>query len=286
MIDVMNKHIFICVALFFSRIIGEESIVFQQKPISILTTPFGKNPANFWKHQAVYRSVVNGLDLIGAQYNCNPRRKSSLNLYVLVLCHDETAFQMVQLKKKGVIEKLFIGPNFVFDSSTTDCCDGWLVPSEWIKNDIADMQPKMRDKIFVWKAGVDTSYWKPAKQEKKKKALIYNKYDSKNLLESIQELLYLYGWDVEIIQYGNYSQAEYKDALERAVFAIFISASESQGIALAEAWAMDVPTLVWDNLGVVVFNHFFHSKAAPYLNPNVGLPWKNLAELNELLGKI
>ena len=279
----MSTRVFIIAALFFVRIIGEEAIDFYQKPISIITTPIGKDPQHFWKHQAVFRSVTNGLKLIGARYNCNPRLKRDLYPHVLVLCNDETALQMVRFKECGFIKKLFLGPNFAFDSSTCDCCDGWLVPSEWTKNDIGEMHPKMRDKIYLWKAGVDTAYWKPSLTEKKRKALIYNKYDSKNFVDSIHELLVLHGWEVEIIQYGNYNQSNYKAALETVAFAVFISQSESQGLALAEAWAMDVPTLVWENRGLVTFHHFYHSNSAPYLNSSVGLPWKNLIELNEIL---
>ena len=40
-----------------------------------------------------------------------------------------------------------------------------------------------------------------------------------------------------------------RQMLDRSVVAVFLSTFETQGIALAEAWSMDVPTVVWDPQG-------------------------------------
>ncbi len=263
----------------------------QMQPLSIITAPIGSDPTRFWHHQAVYDSIVNGLSLIEAKFNCDPKSKRKLNPHVLVLANNEPVSQMLKFREEKRIQKMFMGPNFVFDSTTMniqrmDFCDKWIVPSLWTKKEIGEMHPSMAEKISIWKVGVNTEYWNPNNREKKRIAILYDKYDSKTLTHSIDELLKFYGWEVKLIKYGEYTQSNYKSALEDASIAIFISPSESQGIALAEAWSMNVPTFVWDNRGVFTFNHFYKSNSAPYLNPNVGRRWKNLSELENLLASV
>ncbi len=263
----------------------------QSQPVSIVTAPIGKNPQAFWSHKAVVRSIQNGLLSIGAIHNCNPRSIKKLYPHVLVLCNDEPAIQMLNFKNAGNIQKVFLGPNYTFDSTTLhlfgmNICDGWLVPSLWTKNEISKINKKMKDRIQIWKTGVDINHWQPECTNKEREVLLYDKYDSKFFIDSIKQLLNSFGWNVTLIKYGEYSEAAYKYILNKAVFAVIVSPSESQGIALAEAWAMNVPTLVWDNRGLFTFNHFYQSNSAPFLNPNVGLRWKNLTELEGILSCI
>src|SRR4029077_7913349 len=81
------------------------------------------------------------------------------------------------------------------------------------------------------------------------------------------------------------SAAEYRTLLDQAAIGVFLSAFETQGIALAEAWAMDVPTLVWDPRGEAQWRrHTFTSRAsAPYLTPAPGRLWRTLDELEPAL---
>ena len=53
--------------------------------------------------------------------------------------------------------------------------------------------------------------------------------------------------------------------------AVFISRSESQGLALAEAWAMDVPTLVWQGPPGDGGSLFNLSDPSPYLTSHTGV---------------
>ena len=53
--------------------------------------------------------------------------------------------------------------------------------------------------------------------------------------------------------------------------AVFMSRSESQGLALAEAWAMDVPTLVWQSPPGEPGSVFSLSDPAPYLTSDTGV---------------
>jgi hypothetical protein len=88
-----------------------------------------------------------------------------------------------------------------------------------------------------------------------------------------------------LLQYGKYSVDEYKELLDRSAYSIFISRSESQGIALAEAWSMNVPTLVFDP-GEFFFGGrmIYNVSACPYLTAATGLSWKTPAELKNIIG--
>ena len=54
--------------------------------------------------------------------------------------------------------------------------------------------------------------------------------------------------------------------------------SESQGIAWAEAWSADVPTLIWKNDANVYRGRRFNCSTAPYLRPENGLFFNDLED--------
>ena len=59
------------------------------------------------------------------------------------------------------------------------------------------------------------------------------------------------------------------------LLAVFLSSSESQGIALAEAWSMNVPTFVWNPKPKELNGRYFPSvDSAPYLTPETEFPGK------------
>ena len=54
---------------------------------------------------------------------------------------------------------------------------------------------------------------------------------------------------------------------------VFLSTFETQGIALAEAWSMDVPAIVWDPQGQAEWRGrtFTSRSSAPFLTPATGV---------------
>ena len=113
---------------------------------------------------------------------------------------------------------------------------------------------------------------------------VYWKTESEQFCKAIEKMLRNYNWNPVRIRYGSYDKASYKETLKNSLFAVFISESESQGLALAESWAMDVPTLVWDPQEVVAFGRkFSESSSCPYLNNLLGKRWNTFQELENLL---
>ncbi len=52
------------------------------------------------------------------------------------------------------------------------------------------------------------------------------------------------GYKINLIEYGTYTEETYKYVLRRSFFGVWIGTTESQGIALQEALAANVPLIV------------------------------------------
>jgi hypothetical protein len=89
------------------------------------------------------------------------------------------------------------------------------------------------------------------------------------------------------LRYGDYHRDDYRRELDRAAIAVFLSSFETQGIALAEAWAMNVPTLVWNPKSEASWRgrSFIAGSSAPYLTVATGLPWVSLDELSAAMAQ-
>src|SRR5262249_30524774 len=84
---------------------------------------------------------------------------------------------------------------------------------------------------------------------------------------------------------GDYTREEYKRALDSAAVAVFLGSFETQGLALAEAWAMDVPTVVWDPRADAEWRgrRFRSGSSCPWLTPETGRTFGNAAGRDRVL---
>ncbi len=258
-------------------------------PITILTSPIGKNG---WYHEGVINSLIRGLKKNNVLFNFNPLIVEDINKTVIVVASVEALREAIELKKKGQITYLVAGPNVLSsahdgnDIIMNSCLDYYLNPSKWVNDYFEDRIPETKNKNKVWFAGIDESFWIPSNTVKNKKtALLYWKTESEDFIKQITNIAKKNNWEIIIIKYGNYTKKEYKKALELSSFAIFISKSESQGIALAESWGMDVPTFVWNPKKPFVWLNetFTHVSSCPYLTDSTGKEWKTLDQLDILL---
>ena len=232
-------------------------------------------------HPAVTRSLINGFKKCKIEHNYNPKNINNLFDAVIVLAGVETLKQAIYLKKKGYIKNLFAGPNilnfgnehnFLIGSSEVDLI---IVPSEWVRSMMLEDLPSFNDKICVWPAGVDTDYWSPTKNIHKDRILIYDKGDeSPSRLDLYINFLQKFSFKVDIVRYNkkkSYTPEKFKNKLESAKLMIgFTGGSESQGIAWAEAWSMDVPTLIESKSSNIIHGRHVMTSTAPYLNASTG----------------
>ena len=240
-------------------------------------------------HFAVTRSLIEGLQQINASFNYNPYSPWSLADTVIVLAGVRTLRQAIRLKQQGRIKKLFAGPNIMINSSDYNSLlaspevDAAITPCQGVIDNYLQDVPALKDRIFVWPAGVDTHYWKPNQDVKRDSILIFEKQNKGPVgpVEPYVNYLQGLGWTVQVIQYGSYTHDQYLHMLQRSCLMLGFVVSESQGLAWAEAWSCDVPTLILNITSNISQGRLYDSSTAPYLCSQNGLFFDDLEDFKK-----
>jgi len=242
-------------------------------------------------HYAVTRSIITGLQKIGYSYNYNPLSLTETSDTVYVPGGRLTLEYMIKLRKENKIKKLIAGPNIVVTPfellkiKDHNYIDLYLQPSNWVINWWENMRVDFPFKILTWYAGVDTEKWKPDATifKNRKNILLYKKHVPEDIFLLFKNFLDNNDYVTNIIEYGLYTQEEYLSALQINCCVVYFTESESQGISLAEAWATNTPTIVWES------SYFTYKgieckdcSSAPYLTNSTGQFFKNIDEFKEI----
>lgn len=75
--------------------------------------------------------------------------------------------------------------------------------------------------------------------------LVYFKHRHPSELKHVTDFLTRRGVPYTLISYGSYKESDYMQSLKNAKYVVWVGAHESQGFALEEALATNVPMLVW-----------------------------------------
>jgi glycosyltransferase involved in cell wall biosynthesis len=246
-------------------------------------------------HFSLVRSVVEGLRAIGADFNFNPGRLADLARVVYAPAN-EALRQAAALKRDGRIDYLVAGPvNALF----VDECDGILqmpeldriiVPHEWTLEFYRDA-PAVIAKSRVCPCGIDTDLWQPAVHAAEKTlAVVYWKSGDETFCEQVEQIVRRCGLEPRRLrslhgEHAMFDPGDYRRLLDQSAVGVFLSTFETQGLALAEAWSMDVPTVVWDPQGTAQWRgrSFESRSSAPYLTPATGRRWRTIDELEPAL---
>lgn len=261
------------------------------RTLRLIKEKFMKRP-HYGGHFAVTRSLIEGLSNIGADFNYNPFFQRQLGKCVLVLSDLEALRQAILWKREGKISKLLAGPNLVvlpsdcLDVITAKEIDCYLVNSDWTYKAYTDDAPQLKQNCKIWAAGVDTNYWTPNQPKDQDQVLIYQKNAPHHLLTAINNILSENHYNAHIMSYGEYQHSEFLENLKKSKFAVFLSQFESQGIALAEAWSTDVPTLVWNPDKADFDGKTLSVSSAPYLSKDTGLFFSDEYQFRCLLNEI
>ena len=156
-------------------------------------------------------------------------------------------------------ESLLVGPQmWPFAPEFKELTEyGKLVaPSWWVEN-------KLRTyfgvtKCLVWPVAIyepDIQYAQTTTD-----CLIYHKSRSQDDLDYIKELLERRRLTYNQLQYGSYTQDNFRQALSSVKFCVIIDNTESQGIAIQEMMAAGKPLFVWDT---PVWDHMGQEYAVP-----------------------
>ena len=218
-----------------------------------------------------------------------------------MLAGQEALEQAIRLKQIGVIKVLWAGPNLVVTPTGSGnvlqhpSIDKVVVPSEWVANFYIRLAPVLQGKILVWPAGVDCDvFWKPLEScnafETRKTILLFKKLvhgkSSRWDLAFQKCCTYLQeiGRHFAVLEYGSFSKETYRRTLAKSCLVVYwTDAPESQGIALAEAWSMNVPTLVSASEFFLYAEACYSASSAPYLVNQCGQFFHNWRQLREML---
>ncbi len=230
--------------------------------------------------EAVFRSLVDGLKEAEYAFNVNPLSMTNVSDKVVVLSGVDALEQMIDAKQNGSVKTLFAGPNVAVSTKDfnsileSNDIDKIIVNSEWTKDHTIVVSPALSNKVIIWPCGVKV----PDVQKKidANKTLIYKKNVSEEVLKEVTDYFSDINQPFEILEYGSFSQQKYFNTLKETEVLIYLQNSESQGLAMFEAWARNIPTLVYEH-GVFTDKNGNKTEgkiSAPYLTQNCGLSFK------------
>lgn len=251
----------------------------------------------FGGHYSVLKSVLFGLRAVGVSYRLNPNvRKIPDHSNVLILSGET---ELRYLLSRGDAVRITVGPNFHNDVSQVlrfledPSVISVLVPSTWVANVYTFLYPSIRNKVVVWAAATEVPRFAKelGSRFSNKRILVYAKGDQ-GVVRGVCDMLSRQGYKFSLLTYGSHSRLRYLFELARSKYVIYVGRTESQGLALQEAWAMSVRTLVYKEnvlLNKYIQDHKLQnivgkSSFAPYLNCENGSSWTSIQELEDLLG--
>lgn len=269
--------------------------------LTVLTRPIGskENPQG---HAMVTRSLIAGLSQLNIPFNYNPQRMDEVGDAIIVLANTQALAQAINLKKHNPTKLLFAGPNLVVWPSDhngillSPLIDKVIVPSEPTRHMYAEISPIIRDRLHIWFVGVNHNRWQPlssdfnaSSAQNNRNVLVYwkNQNEGPQLKNAVLKTLKQFGWHPLVLTYGNHTHNQYKAILDKVRFGVFLSRSESQGIALAEAWSTNVPTICWNPQERTNRGRIYSAvSSCPYLTRQTGNEWKTIQDLHNLLETI
>lgn len=245
----------------------------------------GRVPPEWSGHEGVTNSMVRGLRQARLPFNHNPRRLGQLSRTVLVPGGIPALRQAILLKRQGLIETLVCGPNISVLATDHRSIllapeiDGILNHCRQGRDFVCRDAPALRKKFILWAAGVDPEFWKPCRGAVRDHILIFDKHGgpgtSPGRIEVYQKHLRDLGWKVAVLrrtEHQGYTPRDYLSLLEKSALMVGFTKyhGESQGIAWAEAWSMNVPTLILQRKSTRYLGRTFRTDSAPFLTDQTG----------------
>lgn len=244
-------------------------------------------------HQDVVDSFIKGAKCFpNVKILVNPSRSQAEGTVVYVPSGWRALRDAISLKQSGKIKKLIAGPLICFEHVdehgaiiTDTSIDRYLLASPWVKEayekEAAQKHLILRE-TAVWAAGVDHVVWNPERKvpsDTLEKVMVYVKGQGKTILPATLETLKNNEKEIKTLYCGTHTPSDYKKLLEWSDFVVCLGGSETQGLALAQAWSMNRQTLVFESDEV----RQRRQNAAPYITEHTGRKWNNIDGLCECL---
>jgi len=235
----------------------------------------------------VMESLMRGLKEINLSFGVNTMPKDGDIVHVL--SNVEALRFAINQKEKGLKIKIVAGPNLIVLPYEENLIlenaniDSILLPSPWTVEFYKRFIHKNSQKIHTFPSGV--SIPKLQKMESGKDCILLKKQVPESMFSKVIGILKKKNIKFEALEYGKFNQKEYFSKLESAKFLIYLQQVESQGLAIQEAWARDVPTLVW-NKGEFTYptgEKVTGNISAPYLTEKSGMFFSGENDFEEKL---
>lgn len=207
---------------------------------------------------AVFDSLVRWLEDLKAEwqnitYNINPPR-DKMHETVIVLMLSDTLRYALDLKKKWIIKYIYAWPAISVPLDKNDIffdegIDKIIIPSQRVADYFVSINPESKDRLLIRPAGVKSeniSDINKKKWTKSHKLLVYKKTCPEELFVYIIDKLKEQNIPYELIEYGKFTFDIYMKQLDNCAGMIYLQESESQWLALQEAWIKNIPTLIWN----------------------------------------
>ncbi len=196
----------------------------------------------------VFTNLMKGLEKIGFRnFELNSEPGDAFDR-VCVLSNSEWLAAHAQ----EVDPRFILGPNlFVLPSHDSSGVVGrmayrkYIQPSAWALDIWREWLPA--EKLVCWPVGVDTEAFPSTRNhEKAIDLLVYVKHRPPELVAMVARVLAEQGRSARFVEYGSYSEEDFKSLLSNSRAAVWVGAHESQGLAVQECMSSDVPMLVLD----------------------------------------
>jgi glycosyltransferase involved in cell wall biosynthesis len=176
-----------------------------------------------------------------------------------------------------------------------NCLSSWI--KELYLECVSDFIVPMKEFPF----SVDTDKFKPLEYSISKEydCILYIKRRSIYLIEYVKSLLHQKNINYIIFEYGSYNEDHYLDCLYKSKFLLSLDAHESQGFALEEAMAVNIPLLVMDTTSMYdemsdginsSYQYLYPKKllctSVPYWSDECGIKITNQVDLSVSIDKI
>lgn len=235
-------------------------------------------------HEAVLLSLFRGFKDLGIAYTFNKITPDTQNV-ILCWCNRDDLKVIDTLKKQGKIKKVVTAPtayqydyDLQFEFPEYECIDKVLVASQQAKEMLylPVVPDKYIDKVVSWPSGVDLPEQIKQARENSVDCLCF--YKKVPVSQELQKILKDNKISYMNLEYATYEYEDWVKLLDKVKLVIFIQKCiETQGLAIAEAWAHDRPTIVKTK------DKSAQYKTAPYLTNKNGMFFEDWNDLEEVL---
>jgi glycosyltransferase involved in cell wall biosynthesis len=166
------------------------------------------------------------------------------------------------------------------------------VPCQWVKDSYLKDEGTRGNRIEIWPAGVETDRFIFSGQKEKERCIIFGKHINiteatmQIRIEQAEEKLREVNFCATKLIYGKYKEDDLITASNKAHFAIWISGTESQNIALLEVLSMNVPVYVWEQTEQSYGGELMTGLSnAPYFDERCGIIHDGMGRFEEFYDK-